>query len=465
MLIAVIGVNHRTAPLEVREKLSFPEHGMSEGLKRLQSLPGIDGCAILSTCNRTEIYIAPTELDSGMSSVWTFLSEKSGLDISEIKNYTFCHTLYDAIRHLFRVVAGLDSMILGETQILGQVKRTYEMALEASTTNVVLNTLFQQAITTGKRVRTETGIDQNPVSIPYAAVELAKQSLGTLDGRSVLVIGAGEMSELTVVNLVANGVSSVIVSNRSYDRAVQLAEKFNGLAVKFDLLFHYMSQADIVISSTAAQHYIIKQHDMQKVMNQRPGKNITIIDIAVPRDIDPAVREIAGVSLYDVDALQNVVDANLAERRKAAVAAEGIIEEELDEFMRWLSTRFVVPTITGLKKMAEEIKQRELCRAFNRLGDLDDRQRKIISSLANSVVNQLLHNPVIKLKQVALTPEGHLYTEIMQNLFNLEIEGQRTQVKTAPPEKKKKKAASGFSGGSGWDKGITAMVAEGSSRE
>ncbi len=462
MLIAVIGVNHRTAPLEVREKLAFPEWGMKEWLGKLLSCPGIDGCAIVSTCNRTEIYIAPVELDTGMNSVWSFLSEKSGLDISEIKNYTFCHTLYDAIRHLFRVVSGLDSMILGETQILGQVKKAYEIALEAQTTNVVLNTLFQQAITTGKRVRTETGIDQNPVSIPYTAVELAKQNLGSLEGRSVLVVGAGEMSELTVVNLVANGVSSVIVSNRSYDRAMQLAEKFNGAAVKFDQLFHYMTQADIVISSTAAQHCVIKCPDMHKVMDRRGGRAIMMIDIAVPRDIDPAVRKIPGVNLYDVDHLQNVVDANLAERRKAAVQAEGIIEEELNEFMCWVSTRFVVPTITALKKMGEEIKQRELHRAFNRLGDLDERQRKIISSLANSIVNQLLHNPVIKLKQTALSPEGHLYIEIAQNIFNLDVEGQRPQVKNITSEKKKKVASCSASG---WDKGITAMVADGRLRE
>ncbi len=465
MLIAVIGVNHRTAPLEVREKLSFPEWGMSDWLSRLQSLPGIDGCAVLSTCNRTEIYIAPLELDTGMSSVWSFLYEQSGLDISEIKNYTFCHTLYDAIRHMFRVVAGLDSMILGETQILGQVKRAYEMALAAGSTNGVLNTLFQQAITTGKRIRTETGIDQNPVSIPYAAVELARQSLGALEGRSVLVIGAGEMSELTAVNLVSNGVSSVIVSNRSYDRAVTLAEKFNGIAVKFDQLFHYMSQADIVISSTAAQHYVIKYQEMQVVMDQRAGKTIMMIDIAVPRDIDPEVGKLPGVNLYDVDNLQNVVDAHLAERRKAAVAAEGIIEEELDEFMKWLSTRFVVPTITAIKKKADEIKQRELCQAFNRLGELSERERKIIGSMANAIVNQLLHDPVIKLKQYALTPEGHLYTEILQNLFNLEVEGQRPQVKVTPPDKNRKKNVCHHAGVSGWGKGITAMVADGLSRE
>lgn len=463
MLIAVIGVNHRTAPLEVREKLAFPEWSTAEWLKRLQSHPGIDGCAILSTCNRTEIYIAPLELDTGMSSVWTFLSEKSGLDISEIKNYTFCHTLYDAIRHLFRVVAGLDSMILGETQILGQVKKTYEMALEAHTTNVVLNTLFQQAITTGKRVRTETGIDQNPVSIPYAAVELAKQSLGSLEGRSVLVVGAGEMSELTVVNLVANGVSSVIVSNRSYDRAVQLAEKFQGSAVKFDQLFQYMNQADIVISSTAAQHYVIKPQEIAGVMQQRGGKTLMMIDIAVPRDIDPQVRQIPGVELFDVDHLQNVIDANLAERRRAAVQAEGIIEEELNDFMKWLSTRFVVPTITALKNMGEEIKQRELARAYNRLGDLTEREKKIIGSLANSIVNQLLHNPVVKLKQAALTPEGHLYTEITQNIFNLEVQGQRPQPKNLPAEKKKKIKHS--SAGGNWGGEATPLVAEGAARE
>ncbi|AEG59885.1 glutamyl-tRNA reductase [Desulforamulus ruminis] len=465
MLIAVIGVNHRTAPLEVREKLSFAEWAMSDSLKKLLACPGIDGCAILSTCNRTEIYIAPVELDTGMSSVWSFLSEKSGLDISEIKNYTFCHTLYDAIRHMFRVVAGLDSMILGETQILGQVKRAYEMALEAGSTNVVLNTFFQQAITTGKRIRTETGIDQNPVSIPYAAVELARQNFGSLEGRSVLVIGAGEMSELTVVNLVSNGVSSVIVSNRSYDRAVALAEKFNGTAIKFDRLFQYMHQTDIVISSTAAQHYIIKCQEMQAVMKERAGKPMMIIDIAVPRDIDPEVRKLAGVNLYDVDHLTHVVDANLEERRQAAVSAEGIIEEELDEFMKWLSTRFVVPTITALKRKADEIKQRELYRAYNRLGDLTDRERKIIGALANSIVSQLLHDPVIKLKQYALTPEGHLYTEILQNLFNLELEGQRPQAKMASPEKKKRTNVRHHAGSSGWDQGAAAMLADGMSRE
>lgn len=440
MLIVAVGVNHRTAPLAVREKLSFPEHTIGESLRKLKSYPGLDGCVIVSTCNRTEIYAAPFELDSGLNAIWEFLSDRSGIDISEIKNYTFCHTLYDAIRHLFRVVAGLDSMILGETQILGQVSRAYQLALENQATNSVLNTLFRQAVTIGKRIRTETGIDRNPVSIPYAAVELAKQHLGDLSGMSVLVVGAGEMSELTATHLVANGISSVIVSNRSYDRAVQLAEKFNGKAVKFDSLLEYLKTADIVISSTAASHYVIKTEEVAAIIKNRQQRPIFMIDIAVPRDIDPDVGRLSGAVLFDVDDLQNVVDAGLAERRKAAVAAEGIVEEELDSFMRWLSTQFVIPTITALKKRGEEIKQRELHRAYNRLGELSDHDKKVISSMANSIVNQLLHEPVIQVKQYAHTPEGHLYTEILQNLFSLQVAGQRDKHESPQQTENKKRA-------------------------
>ena len=427
MLIIAVGVNHRTAPVEVREKLSFHAHTLSDDLKRLYSYRGIDGCAIISTCNRTEIYVTPRELDDGLHAVWEFLSEHSGLDISEIKNCTFCHSLYDAVRHLLRVSAGLDSMILGETQILGQVREAYEKALQAGTTNGILNTLFKQAIVVGKRVRTETGIDKNAVSVSYAAVELARQQFGDLNGRSVLVVGAGKMSELTAKHLVSNGVSGVIVSNRSYDRAEMLAEKFEGKAVKFEKLFQYMNQADIVISSTAARHSVIRYGDMLETVTNNPGKKIMLIDIAVPRDIDPEVGELPGITLYDIDDLQMVVDNNLAERRQAALAAETIIEEELNGFLMWLSSQFVVPTITALKGMGDEIKQKELTRAYNRLGELTPREQKIISSMANSIVKQLLHLPVVRLKEYASTSEGHLYTEVLQNLFDLDVDGQRSR--------------------------------------
>lgn len=432
MLIVTVGVNHRTAPVEIRERLSFSEHSLKDSLSRLNSYPAIEGCVIISTCNRTEIYAATRELNDGLHAIWDFLSEKSGVDISEIKNYTYAHTLYNTIRHLFRVTSGLDSMLLGETQILGQVRTAYQQACDYGATNRVINTLFQQAISVGKRVRTETGIDRNPVSISYAAVELAKQILGSLNGRTVLVIGAGKMSELTARHLVANGVTGVIVSNRSFDRAVDLARQFNGRAVKFDKMYDYLAEADIVISCTASSHYVVRLNEVKEIINERKGRKIMMIDIAVPRDIDPEIGKLPGVTLLDIDDIQNVVDSSLAERKKAAVAAEGIIEEELEEFMQWLGTQFVVPTISSLKQRGEEIKQKELRRAYNRLGELSDHDRKVIGSMANSIINQLLHVPFTQLKAYALTPEGHLYTEILQNLFELEVPGQKTR-----PEKEK----------------------------
>lgn len=429
MLIIVVGVNHRTAPVEIREKLSFSENSLGEALRKLQENPAIEGCVIISTCNRMEIYAATREMDEGLNAIWDFLSRKSGVDISEIKNCTYAHTLYDTIRHLFRVTSGLDSMVLGETQILGQVRQAYQACCALGATNRVINTLFQQALTVGKRVRSETGIDQNSVSISYTAVELARQIFGSLAGRTVLIIGAGKMSELTALHLVANGVTGVIVSNRSYDRAQALAGRFGGKAVKFDQLARHMAEADIVISCTAASHFVVRYNDMEQLMAGRSNKKIMMIDIAVPRDIDPAIAGISGVALYDVDDLQNVVDQHLHERKKAAVLAEGIIEEELEEFMKWLATQFVVPTIAALKQWGEEIKQQELRRALNRLGELSDHDRKVIGSLANSIVNKMLHLPVTRLKEYALSPEGHLYTEVMHNLFELDVPGQDKKAK------------------------------------
>lgn len=435
MLFLVVGVNHRTAPVEIREKLSFSEGSLGDWLGRLNAYPAIEGCAILSTCNRTEIYAATREMNDGLGAVWDLLSQKSGVDISGIKNYTYVHNLYDAIRHLFRVTSGLDSMVLGETQILGQVRHVYQAACRHGATNKVLNTLFQHAITVGKRVRTETGIDKNPVSISYIAVELAKQVFGSLKDRQVLVIGAGKMSENTILHLMSNGVSGIIVSNRSFERAAVMAGKYNAKAVRFDQLFEFMTGADIVISCTSASHYVVRASDIKKVMKARSDKKILIIDIAVPRDIEPSAAGEEGVTLYDVDDLQNVVDHNLAERKKAAVMAEKIIEEELDETMKWLGTQFAVPTICSLKKLGEEIKQKELRRALNRLGNISEHDYKVVSSMANSIVNQLLHTPVTRLKEYALTAEGHLYTEVLQNLFDLEVPGQQ------PRTGKKERAA------------------------
>lgn len=434
MFVVVVGVNHKTAPVEVRERLSFSEHSLRESFTLLRSYPGIDGCVILSTCNRTEIYAAVTAMEEGIHFISDFLSQKSGAGISDINKFTYSYGTQDTIRHLLRVASGLDSMLLGETQILGQVRAAYQLAQTHGVTNKEINTLFKHAITTGKRVRTETGIDQHAVSISYAAVELARQIFGNLNGRSVMVVGAGKMSELTAKHLVANGVSGVIVSNRSYDRAVNLAEQFDGKAVRFNQLFHYMEDADIIISCTAASHYVVRLSDVSEVMRRRNGRQIMIVDIAVPRDIDPAVGNLPGVALYDVDDLQNVVDSNLAERRRAATLADAIIEEEVVEFVRWIGTQFVVPTIAALKKRGEEVKQKELRRAINRLGELSEHDRKVISSLANSIVNQLLHDPVTQLKANALKPEGQLYSEAAKTLFQLNDESVEEVSDKAPAE-------------------------------
>ncbi|KKM08730.1 glutamyl-tRNA reductase [Clostridiales bacterium PH28_bin88] len=425
MYILVVGLNHRTAPVEIRETLAFSRKEMPEALSTLRGKPHVQACAILSTCNRTEVYAAVTDVEVGLAGVHEFLGQSCQKPVAEIRDYLYTHTLYDAVRHLFRVASGLDSMILGETQILGQVREAYQIASEHGATNGVINTFFQQAITVGKRVRTETRIDQNPVSISYAAVELAKHALGDLAGRTVLIVGAGKMSELTVKHLVANGVTTVLVSNRSYDRAEALAQEFGGRAVRFDRLFEHMLNADIVISCTSAPRCVIFPPEVEAVMVQRQGNPMFMIDIAVPRDIDPQVGAIGGVTLYDIDDLQQVVDQNLAERKKLAVEAERIIQEEIDNFFKWLSSLFVVPTIVALKEKANAIKEMELERALNRLAPVTEREKKIIGSLASSIVNQLLHDPIINLKEYASTHQGHLYAEILQNLFNLEVEGQR----------------------------------------
>lgn len=420
MYIVVVGVNHKTAPVEIREKFAFSNRDLADAYQQLRSKPAVEGCAILSTCNRTEVYIATTDVEAGATGVYDFLAEYGELTLAETKEYLYQYALYDAVKHLFRVAAGLDSMILGETQILGQVRETYEKACELGATNNVLNTLFQQAISVGKKVRTETKIDQNAVSVSYAAVELARSFYGELRGRSVLVMGAGKMSQLAVRYLVANGVDTVFVTNRSYHRAVALAEELGGKAVKLEALNDYLVTADILISCTAAPGYVFCKSDAEEPLAKR-NSPLLFIDIAVPRDIDPEVGTLPNAKLYDIDDLNNVIDQNLAERKQAAQQAEILIEEEIDAFFKWLGTLFVVPTIVALREKAHSIKDRELERALRRLPKLSDKEKKVVTSLANSIVNQLIHNPIVNLKEYANTRQGHLYTEILQNLFDLDV--------------------------------------------
>jgi glutamyl-tRNA reductase len=424
MFIVTVGINYKTAPVEIREKVSFAAQDIPGALDMLKAKPYVEGCVILSTCNRSEIYVATTDVEKGLSQVKFFLSKSCELPVREIEDYIYVHTIYDAIRHLFKLVSGLDSMVLGETQILGQVRDAYQMAFECGATNAVLNMFFQQALTVGKKVRTQTGIDRHAVSISYVAVEMAKQRLGDLNGRNVLVVGAGEMSELTVRHMVANGATHVAVVNRSPERSQELASKFDGRVAHFSELSTCLEEADIVISATAAQNFVISASMVHDIMTSRE-RPLFMIDIAVPRDIDPAVGALPRVTLLDIDDLRHVVDRNLEERKQAAAKAAVIIENEIEDVLKMLGSRFVVPTIVAFKEKVEAIRDAELERAMHRLGGLSPREQKVVQTMASQIVNQIMHDPVVNLKEYASTHQGHMYAEIFQNLFNLKIAGQK----------------------------------------
>jgi len=421
MFVILLGLNHKTAPVEIREKLAMSKPQLKAKASQLQKLKGINGAVVLSTCNRTEFYIATKEANLGKKSLLDFVSYYGNCPVELLEKYIYLKECHDAVHHLFRVSAGLDSMILGETQILGQVQDAYEYALEFKISNNVLNTLFQNAISVGKRVRTETFIDRHAVSVSSAAVELAKQIFGELTGRSVLILGAGETSELTARHLVANGVSTVIVANRTFERAKLLAEEFGGKAIRLDNFSDYLFKADIVISCTAAPKYIVESKHLLPFINERKNKPILFIDIAVPRDINPDVCNLANVSLYDVDDLQNVVQQNMAERKKEAIKAELIINNELTKFFQWLDSLFVIPTIVALKEHGEQIKTKELDRILRKLNHLSEKEKRAVQSLANSIINQLLHKPITNLKEHAHGDKGALYAEAIETLFDLDI--------------------------------------------
>lgn len=420
MYVLLTGINHKTAPVEIREKFAFAAAELDYAYDKLRN-ENVEGLVILNTCNRTEIYATAKDIEAGQESLKSFLISYSGLATEEIDKYIYQPNCYDAIDHLFRVSSGLDSMILGETQVLGQVKEAYERSRELKASDGVLNALFQKALYVGKKVRTETAIDQHRVSISYAAVELAKQTLGSLEDKTVLVVGAGEIGELTTKYLMLNGVHSVIVSNRSFEKAVEMAADLNGRAVRFDELVAELRNADIVISCTAASHYVIREDNCREVLLSRAGRKIMLIDIAVPRDVEPALGCIEGVYLYDIDELQYVIDSSFAARQIAADAAKDIISEELVNFNEWMATLYVVPVISALKSYGETIKTNELKRVFNRLGKISEREQELITTLANSIVNQLLHFPVVNLKEMAVSNQGHLYAEVVKKLFGLRL--------------------------------------------
>ncbi len=417
MEVVLVGTSHHLAPIEVRERMSFEP---ASGAAVAAELAGTDGEAVaLSTCNRSCLYIANRDLEDACTQAQTQLAEFSGLTADELADFCYAKTGEDAVRHLFRVTAGLDSMIPGETQILGQVRQAYEVADQAGAVGPLLHRLFAQALHVGRRVRAETRVGENPGSISEAAAELAASVFGDLSDRRVLVLGAGKMAELAVANLVDRGVESLAVGNRSVDRARDLAERFNGHGVGLDALEAELVNADVVIASTGASDLVLGAAQVEETMRRRRGQPIFFIDIAVPRDLDPGINDLADCYLYDIDDLETVVSESLAGHREESAKAESIVDEETGLFMAWQASLDVVPAIASLRAMAEGIRAAELERVEGRLGSLSDRERRAVESLTAQIVNKLLHLPTVRMKQAAAGADGAVYAEAVRHLFGL----------------------------------------------
>jgi len=418
MQLVVLGLNHKTAPVEIRERFSLSEDRVRRGLRYLSEREDVYECVILSTCNRTEVY-AVVDNASDVLALKECMATMNGVSFP-VSDYLFHHEERDSIHHLMRVAASLDSLVVGETQILSQVKKAYSIARNSGTTGTILNTLFNRAIAAGKKVRTRTRIAYNAVSVSYAAVELAKKVFGDLSRSKVLLLGAGEMSELTARHLRGRGVRTTFVSNRNFNRAVTLAENFGGVAVPFEDFMKYAVDADIVITSTGAPHYIISAHDVAHLMPRRNGRPIIFIDIAVPRDVEPEVGAITGVSLYNIDALEAVVEANMMERAQEGRAAEAIVEEEVAQLLvkfRYLAFR---PTLADLTAKAEHIRQRVVKHALARLPDALPAERKVVENMSRMLMRKILRDPIVNVTEAAGTGREHFYLEAMRALFKLE---------------------------------------------
>ncbi len=395
--IMLLGVNHKTAPVEIRERLAFPDDPGTP-FRELKMIPGCEEFCFLSTCNRVEVIFSTANGEETEKKIRDFLFAGS-MSYEEAGKYVYLYRGEDAIRHLFRVGASLDSMVVGEPQILGQLKQAYKEASEQGCTGVILNRFLHKTFSVAKRVRTETSIGSSAVSISYAAVELAKKIFGSLKNKRVMLAGAGEMAELAAQHLINQGIAEVVVANRTFERAVNLARCFNGKAVVFDELVEQLVNVDILISSTGAPKVILSKDDVKPVMKARRNSPLFFIDIAVPRDLDPALNDLDNVYLYGIDDLHNVVDLNRAERDKEAVRAERIVEEETLKFLLWLGSMEVTPTIVAIREKALDLARKELEKTMVSLADLSDNQKKAVEKLAMSIANKILHNPIQYLKR------------------------------------------------------------------
>ncbi len=416
--IALLGVNHKTAPVEIRECLTLRNFPDSSPLELLSGIPGIKEAVFLSTCNRVEALVT-CQGEDAIESVKQLWLSRSDLNEKKLNQSLYVHRNQEAIRHLFRVAASLDSMVVGEPQILGQIKDAYKKAVEAKATGMILNRLLHKAFSVAKRVRTETRIASHAVSISYAAVELARKIFGDLYGKTAMLIGAGEMAELAAQHLKTNGVKGLIVANRTLSRAVNLARDLGGKPISLDEVDQALVDVDIVISSTGAPDIILTRDRVKKIMRPRRHNLLFFIDIAVPRDIDPKVNDIENVYLYDIDDLKGIVEFNKAEREKEPARAERIVESEVIKFLSWMESLDIVPVIQRIQQKGEEIRQRELSRSKKCLKGLTAEQEKALDVMTRSIVQKLLSDPIIFLKKNVSPENNKQLLDITSKLFGL----------------------------------------------
>jgi glutamyl-tRNA reductase len=417
--ILAIGASHKTAPLALRERLALPEGRAAHVLSEIVGHPEIREAVAISTCNRTELYMVVGDPVEAESAALGCISRQVGMRPTELVGSLYSHRDAEAVRHLFEVAAGLDSMIVGEAEVLGQVKRAYELALVEGATGPISNRLFRDAIATGKRVRTETALGRAHDSVSSVAVDLARSLLGDLAARTVLMIGAGETAELTAKALHQRGADTVFVANRRHDRAIGLAQRFGGTAVRFEDLPARLAESDIVVSSTASPHQIVGGDDLVEVMEQREGRPLLIVDIAVPRDVDASVRDVPGVTLYDMDDLQREAARNLSVQSAEATRARALVEEEAARFERWAASLDVVPTIAALRERGDEIVSQVLRENESRWVGLGEEDRERVELLARAVVSRLLHEPTLRLKG-AEGDDSYVYVQALRELFAID---------------------------------------------
>jgi glutamyl-tRNA reductase len=418
--IFIIGLNHKTAPIEIRECLAFSQAETSQALEALRGHPAIEEAILFSTCNRVEILFTTERDAAAIDACKEFLSRSKNVPYENFQDALYVYKGDEAVRHLFRVASSLDSMIVGEPQILGQIKEAYRMATEKKSTAVVLNRLLHRSFFVAKRVRTETGIGDRAVSISYAAIELGRKIFGSLEQKKILLIGAGEMAELAVEHLIRNRAGDIYVANRTFERGVALARRFRGTAVRFEEIAEMLETVDVIISSTGSTEFIIGPETLKGRMRRRRNRPLFFIDIAVPRDIDPALNRLDNVYVYDIDDLKSITDENIQDRNREAVRGERIIDEAVIQFRKWCDSLSVVPTIVLLRNKLDAIADAEIKRTLQSMPHLAEGDIEAIHRMKTALINKLLHDPTLFLKENGVRGNLSLYLDMTRKMFKLE---------------------------------------------